>query len=533
MRWPRIAVMVVACSVSASASAFTQASGFEINGKVVDARSGDALENVQVTLSIPLDDWKTVATAKTGSDGHFHFAGLAPAKYAVAGEKRRYRRQYLDEHEGFSTNIAVGPNLAPIDIVFRLHRDARITGRVTDDQNDPVREAEVYLFCTCAERGRIIPHLDEQFTTDARGVYRFSHKDPGKYWIAVSATPWYAQNTSMAEAEHSPLDVVFPLTFYGGANEPAAANTIVLSWGDSKTADVILHAVPALRLRVVNAASGGEEAAKASLEAHMTRRVFGTDIPMNGQTLVDETGTINVGGLAPGKYEMTLEIGETEKLLQKTIDITSNTEIRGAEGLRQLAVLTGKVQQNDEELALSDDDDVTVLLRDVAGASVGKEWSAGVNQDGSFTFEYRPSPGKYHVDVSGAGLVLKSVEGTGASGLTVEIGENGGEVELTLAVEQARGTVEGVALHDGKPRSGAMIVLVPQSRLVGLYRRDQSDSDGTFALTKVAPGKYTAIAFESWEVEWQDPEVLKRALPHGTPVTVAGDGKYQVVVKVQ
>jgi hypothetical protein len=503
-----------------------------MNGRVVDARSGDALENVLVTLSIPLDDWKEVAKMKTARDGRFHFAGLAAAKYAVAAEKRGYPRQFLDEHEGFSTNIAMGPHLAPGEVVFRLHRDARITGRVTDDQNDPVHDAEVYLFCICAERGRVTTHLDEQVTTDARGVYRFSHKDPGKYLIAVSATPWYAQNTAAPDAEPSPLDVVFPLTFYGGSTEPAAADSFVLSWGDSKTADVILHAVPALHMRVVAAAKGGDtDTKKEGIEANFVRRLFGTQIPMNGPTAVDETGTIDVGGLAPGRYEMTVEIsGETQKLFQRAVDVTSNTEIHGVKGTNELMVVSGKVQRNGEDLTLGDDDAaVTVLLHD----ALGNEWSTDVNPDGSFAFEDRPAPGKYHVDVSGGGLVLKSVTGSGALGLTVEVGGSGGEVELTLAVEQAQGTVEGMALRDGKPRSGAMIVLVPQSRATGLYRRDQSDSDGTFALTKVAPGKYTAVAFESWDVEWQDPEVLKRALPHGAPVTVVGEGKYKVVVKVQ
>jgi 5-hydroxyisourate hydrolase-like protein (transthyretin family) len=523
MRWRMVVPLLAALSASAS--------GFEINGRVVDARTGDPLESVQVDLSIPLDDWKKAATVKTESGGRFHFEGLAPAKYAVAAEKRGYPHQFLDEHEGFSTNVAVGPDLAPVDVVFRLHRDARISGRVTDDQNDPVREAEVYLFCTCAKHGRITTHLDDQVTTDARGVYRFSHKEPGKYLVAVSATPWYAQTTPASAAdrsEASPLDVVFPLTFYGGSTEPAAADPIVLSWGDSKTADVILHAVPALHLRVVTAAKGQDaDPKKEGIEANFTRRLFGTDIPLNGQTAVDETGTIDVGGLAPGRYEMTVEIdGETQKLFQKTVDIASNAEIRGTDGNRELVVLTGKVQQNGEDLTPGDDG-VTVLLHDAAG----NEWSTEVNPDGSFAFDYRSSPGKYHVDVSGGGLFLKSVEGTGASGLTVEIGRE--PVELTLAVEEAQGTIEGVALRDGKPESGVMIVLVPESRSVGLYRRDQSDSDGTFALTKVAPGEYIAVAFESWEVAWQDPEVLKRALPHGALVTVAGDGKYKVLVKIQ
>jgi len=40
----------------------------------------------------------------------------------------------------------------------------------------------------------------------------------------------------------------------------------------------------------------------------------------------------------------------------------------------------------------------------------------------------------------------------------------------------------------------------------GLFRRDQSDSDGSFSLRDAAPGKYTVVAIEDgWELEWAAP----------------------------
>jgi hypothetical protein len=86
--------------------------------------------------------------------------------------------------------------------------------------------------------------------------------------------------------------------------------------------------------------------------------------------------------------------------------------------------------------------------------------------------------------------------------------------------------VEGFARRDGKGVAGVMVELVPDDLrlLAGLARRDQSDTDGSFALRDVVPGKYTLVAIEDgWGLDWEQPQVIARYLPGGLPVTV-GEG---------
>jgi hypothetical protein len=83
--------------------------------------------------------------------------------------------------------------------------------------------------------------------------------------------------------------------------------------------------------------------------------------------------------------------------------------------------------------------------------------------------------------------------------------------------------VEGVARKSGKGKSGAMVVLVPREpgAFRALVRRDQSDSDGSFSLRDVAPGRYTVVAIEDgWDLDWTRPEIIGRYLPQGIAVTV-------------
>ena len=83
--------------------------------------------------------------------------------------------------------------------------------------------------------------------------------------------------------------------------------------------------------------------------------------------------------------------------------------------------------------------------------------------------------------------------------------------------------VEGVAKRAGKPFSGAMVVLVPKD-VEGnrdLFRRDQSDLDGTFSLQDVAPGSYTLVAIENgWDLDWSQPGVIAVYAKHGRAIQV-------------
>jgi hypothetical protein len=64
-----------------------------------------------------------------------------------------------------------------------------------------------------------------------------------------------------------------------------------------------------------------------------------------------------------------------------------------------------------------------------------------------------------------------------------------------------------------------------------LFRRDQSDSDGTFALRAVLPGDYRVVAVaEGWDLEWTNPAELSSYLAGGIKVRVERTGSYHVQV---
>jgi hypothetical protein len=69
-----------------------------------------------------------------------------------------------------------------------------------------------------------------------------------------------------------------------------------------------------------------------------------------------------------------------------------------------------------------------------------------------------------------------------------------------------------------------MVVLVPKDLESNrdLFRRDQSDQDGSFSLRSVVPGSYTIVAIENgWDLDWSRPGVIANYAEHGKSITVS------------
>ena len=92
--------------------------------------------------------------------------------------------------------------------------------------------------------------------------------------------------------------------------------------------------------------------------------------------------------------------------------------------------------------------------------------------------------------------------------------------------------IEGIAKRAGKPFAGAMVVLVPKNPKADhdLFRRDQSDLDGTFSLRNVVAGSYTLLAIENgWDLDWSQPSVISAYLRHGRKIEVAGQSGAPII----
>jgi hypothetical protein len=270
----------------------------------------------------------------------------------------------------------------------------------------------------------------------------------------------------------------------------------------------------------------------------VSQRIFDgyLDSVFNAPESSVEPGVVDIAGLAPGHYviEMPSSKGVNDKGANRggyrEVDLAGDIELNpnDSSGFASVggSILFEGAQRVPKGLAMR-------LLNEETGENFGSE----ISDKGQFEFE-GVKPGRYTVVLqSGGGYFLRKMSATGAklAGRTLEIGSSS-SMHIAATVARGLAQVEGVALRGGKPFSGAMIVLVPQDAANNspLFRRDQSDSDGTFTLPNVVPGQYTVLALANgWELEWGNPTVLQPYLKGGEAVQVTGDGKLQIEVRVQ
>jgi len=528
-------------------SVHAQEQNFRVVGTIVAGSSKVPLARAQVFIE-GTNGLKFEAGILTDAQGRFGFDHVVPGKYLLSARARGYPQQTFQQHENFATGIAVGTGLNSENIVFGLFAGASIEGQVIDEFNEPIREAEVMLFREGINNGSESIRMQTQATTDDEGHYRFGQLQSGHYYVAVIAQPWYAQHTRVQSGQgpsnsaggirtlteqNASLDVVYPITYYSGEINSAKASTITLQHGERANANFTLQPIPALHLRLTAPLMDLSQ----NVGVRISQPTFGgLEVPLPAQWTGVDKGFIDVGGIPPGHVILGLDAplaqGSKEGLSwRQDIDAYTDATVSIPE-LTSTVTLNGTVK-NTGTNGLPQAAEIEI--RDQRS---GATLSARITAKGTFEFQ-NPGvkPGKYDLAILNTPeffVVHVSAIGAKVSGQSVEIG-NEQPVQLTVEVATGMGRVDGVALRDGKPAGGIMILLVPQD-FEGespLLRRDQSDSDGTFTLIAV-PGRYTLVAVDDgWDKEWATPSVLNMLLKKGEIVEVSPNGKYTTKVKVQ
>ena len=500
------------------------ADSYSIGGIVV--QHGTGVPHARVSIS-PLAGQRTEVSAYSGKEGQFSFSGLAAGKYSLTAEFRG-RRQMLQEHEGFSTAIVAGPGLDSGHIVFALDGVSALRGTVRDEAGDPVGNAQFSLFQRALVMGRSqIKLVSTGVTTDATGEFRFRNLKPGTYFLAAQGRPWFAQYQPRSSNENQ-LDAAYPLTYYADSTNPAEATPIPLTEGAAADVHLTLRATPALHIKIEG-------------EADAVPQIFhyglgGIEIPVFGTVFYGSQDIRELSGLTPGIYSVRLQklsSGRLQQMGKAAIALNSDTTI-SADELPKLAdpVISG-----------------TVALADGAPTPGVAVWLKSVAIDGAFALsDVEPSgafhvdpnalgsrpPGRYELQLSN-GLYLKSVSVKGAdySRGELEVGE-GAQIQLAITAGKAE-DFSGVVTKEGQPFGGAMVLLVPRDFSHGAaIPRDQSDSDGTFQMTSVAPGSYTLLAIEEpGELAYHDPAAIAAYLKQGRTLQLPLAPDTQTKVEVQ
>src|SRR5258708_37759889 len=184
---PAMAAAQAPEKTSAAASSVSEP-GFKIGGRVVDVQNSSPVAHAQVSVA-PVTAREDLRTTESDDSGAFLFTGLPVGKYALNVQRRGYVAQAYLQHDVHSTSIAVGPGLESENIVFPLGREAAITGHVTDDFGEAVRDARVMLFQAGLHARQRAVFSRGAAVTHGLGTYPFVPLSPGQYHGPARTAP--------------------------------------------------------------------------------------------------------------------------------------------------------------------------------------------------------------------------------------------------------------------------------------------------------------------------------------------------------
>jgi hypothetical protein len=557
------AVVASAPFVAAQAKARTAIS-YRIMGVVINGADGAPIPHSHLTVTlVPKETGEEEGQfptpfATSDADEHGQFSIVVPSSgmWRVVGSARGYVTQAYDEHQSYSSGVVLTAASPVADLRFQLSPEATITGTVVDEAGEAVRNARVSLLMAPppnpdssqpAARNRAFS------STNDRGFFEFDGLQPGDYRIKVMAVVWYAmeaqQNRSNPESDQHPLDpsldVTYPLTWYPGTSDSSEAETLTLHAGDSRQANFQLNPIPSVHLHIVPEISVDANGRRIQAYPMIERISAEGDDFVPASAHIGPQGAIDVGGLAPGQYEIRMQ-GPGQAMKPMIVNLTEgSTQTLDMSAPSTVASVSihldgiGEADMNSVRVNFIDPENGHNAARDNSGIYFlsGSLLQQHKQRASQHTIEM--PPGRYEVALAGkpnlylTGITAHSAQATGRF-VTVP----GGSSTLTLHIADGRSTLTGIAMMQGKPSVGAMVLLVPaalgEPDSLDIIRRDQTNTDGSFQLNDVLPRKYILLAIDhGWQINWKDPSTLRSYMMHGIPVDLSSTPRMKETIEAQ
>jgi len=469
-------------------------------------------------------------TAITGPDGTFRIENVLPGRYHLFAE----RTGFLDSEkqhgrsDGRLLTLTAGQELTELHI--RLQAAAVVRGRVTDEDGEPMPDAEVTVLRSTFVGGRNRWEPAGADNTNDLGEYRIANLPVGNFFVAVNPPPNFKsliENAGLAAEAHNANApdksalTTYQTNYYPGTTDRSQASSIQLHAGDDFPVNFSLMPSSSLSIRgtVVNLPP------RTSVTIMLQSRDF--NVIMNGAEM-HKDGTFIIHDVSPGNYMIVASVEGSTKPMTARQAIQVGTY--NLDGLRLApqpgASIYGHLRVESKASAGFDPEQIFLSLQSMEAGDDDHAFSMGENltnvahlaRDGSFEWSDIPA-GNYYVQLIGnrgtnEDWFLKSVLQAGREANDAGISVNGGTVTLDVIASASGGVIEGVAANrKGGAVANAVIVAVPEARLRGRvdrYRQTVSDQSGHFALHGLPVGEYTVYAWESLDgEEYYNPEFLK------------------------
>src|SRR5882757_1953213 len=181
-------LMVCALSILSQAQNATSGATATVTGMVVREPGSQPLKKVLLHLTGEDQAQGGNYTADTDSDGRFHFEKVQPGRYRLLLEKTGFHQVNFHGRATEGSIVTVQPGQEMNDLLFQMQPSAVVTGRVVDEDGDPLANFGVSLLRKRPGKDREPEGVRNDRTNDL-GEYRFGGLFPGQYFVAVVPLP--------------------------------------------------------------------------------------------------------------------------------------------------------------------------------------------------------------------------------------------------------------------------------------------------------------------------------------------------------
>ncbi len=524
-RWPLFLFLVACPAVQFAADKAS------IEGRVVNRRTGAPLAGVQVRLEGPSGVQGQVAT---GRKGDFSFSGLDAAQYRLAASRAGFVPLASDK---VAITLAAGEQVG--DLTVRLTPHAVISGSVLDSDGSPMANVPVQLLRRAWGPHKRVSALAGTSQSNDAGEFRIAGLAQGEYLLRVQP-----RGLAVPPAEDK-IKRVYVNTWYPSVTDASAAIPLHLAAGEERPGiEVTLQTSKAVNVRgrVVRPAAHAETQLPV-VELLPADDVAGMDIGGVAQANGPD-GAFTIPDVPPGSYRIQAQIidvsagqnaFESAPVASQTIQV-SETDLEGItlvpappQRLSGLVTWEGAPPPHPGPCFISLSGESAEQMGNLATTA---------KSDGAFSLEAIP-PQRLELTVhcEAAGYYLKAARWGDAdvleSGIDASQSLPAGALRVTMAA--GAGEVEGSVVDEEQhPFPGATVVLIPEtSKRSALFQNAVADQKGRFQFSGVAPGAYSAYAWDEIDPgAWRSEEFLHPYETRAEHVRLDSGGHVAVQLKL-
>jgi len=500
-----------------------------VEGSVINSVSREPLKKAHIVLrrfdNNSSGDVPTYG-AITESSGHFSIPEIEPGRYSIFVTRTGFTLAKQSGPKKNATPSVLTLNAGQVmkDISFTMAPQAVISGRVVDEDNEPVSYAGVSCMRYQYTSGNKTLRSSGSASTNDKGEFRLFGLSAGKCYISAMLRPNDFGGGHEIRKETG-NEQSYVTTYYPSGVSPAAAIAVNVTAG----AEVSGIDIRLLRAKSVHISGTVTNLPKLASSVNVTLNPRDNDI-WTGQrrTNVDARGRFIIRDLAPGAYTLTAtDWQENEARTATTLVDISDSHIEGL------------------QLALGTDPEISgkLVIEGAPAPATGNTAPANVNLMQEEGLPFGNQGGSVKDD---GGFVLKSIGAAryrlrvfnlpqGAYVKRVQMGEQeirGGVIDfrsgvnardMTITISLNGGQVEGVVRDNDQPSANAAVVLIPgDPALRNAYASVVTDQNGHYIFRGVAPGKYKLYAFDQIENgAYQDSDYMQPYENRGDSIEIA------------